>query len=126
MPFLPKDKHWNWKGDGGSYNAMHLWVKKTFGKPQTCEFADETCSKTYEWATKNHDKGGRSREDWLRLCKSHHERYDKDLKLSTIQVNQIRAEYIPRIVSYRMLARKYGVSGMHIYSIIHNKKRVMK
>lgn len=40
------------------------------------------------------------------------------------QANQIRAEYIPRIVSQRALAEKYGVSEHTIWRIINNKTYV--
>ena len=56
--------------------ALHNFVRRHFGKPQLCELCGTTEQRTYHWAAKQHDRGGREREDWLRLCVPCHSKYD--------------------------------------------------
>lgn len=113
-----------WKGNNANYFTVHRWMRDTFGSPQRCDVADGTCSKKFEWAAKVGNNGkSRDREDWLRLCTSHHRRYDsKDRKLETDDVREIRYYYEVGEFSQGQLADIYGVSQMNIYNIIHRKK----
>ena len=43
-------------------------------------------------------------------------------KLTAEQVKSIRAEYIPYVVTYKMLARKYGVHPETILNVVTRKK----
>lgn len=56
------------------YQAVHRWARKTLGKPDYCEHCDSPKG-MFEWANKS---GGYLREpdDWLRLCRSCHRKYD--------------------------------------------------
>lgn len=65
-----------WKGSEAGYHAMHLWVKKWKGTPDTCE----KCGKTYKskqihWANIDH-KYRRILDDYIRLCAKCHREYD--------------------------------------------------
>ncbi len=74
------DKNWNWKGDKVGYHAIHNWIKRTLGTPETCE----GCGKSgvtsgqrnrIHWANKS-GKYKRDRNDWMNLCMSCHMLYD--------------------------------------------------
>lgn len=66
----------NWKGDGAGYSAGHLRKTKLDGQPKKCEVCGTNDpEKTYEWASltgKYLDP-----EDYKRMCKSCHSKYDK-------------------------------------------------
>lgn len=71
-----KENH-AWKGDKVGYWALHKWVVKEKGNPDTCEH----CKKTglhrnqIHWANIDH-KYRRNLEDFIRLCQSCHRKYD--------------------------------------------------
>lgn len=64
-----------WKGEDAKYCAKHEWIKKYYGKSNSCEIGDATCQGRFEWSNKDH-KYRRNRMDWWMLCCSHHKRYD--------------------------------------------------
>lgn len=64
-----------WKGDKASYGSIHFWVVKRLGKPLKCEHCKCEGKKYYDWANKDH-KYKRVLEDWIRLCRSCHRKYD--------------------------------------------------
>lgn len=71
------DKTKTWKGDDVGYTGVHSWVHRTYGKADRCE--NPNCprkSKVFQWAniSKNYK---RNREDWIRLCVSCHQRWDR-------------------------------------------------
>ena len=70
-------KNPNWKGDKAKQGAIHTWLKKRLGYPQTCEHCGKTglFGKKIDWANKNH-KYKRNFSDWMRLCVSCHRKYD--------------------------------------------------
>ena len=64
-----------WKGDKASYAAVHIWIKKHWGKPDHCDMCRCENASRYEWS--NIDwKYRRVREDWRQLCPSCHRKYD--------------------------------------------------
>jgi len=79
-------KHWNWK-ENPSYEALHTWVYKEFGKAYKCEMPG--CKyprigdkgvilkkpKRYEWSNKT-GIYNRERKNWWQLCPSCHRKYD--------------------------------------------------
>lgn len=72
-----------WKGDLAGYVAIHVWLKKNYGKAKKCE--NLGCSQKYkriEWASIS---GGNLRniDDYLQLCTSCHRKYDYGLKIKT-------------------------------------------
>ena len=74
------EKSYNWKGDNVS---PHFWIKREFGEPKKCENREKQtlsfkCAEkghTFDWSNKDH-KYRKIREDWQRLCKSCHMKYD--------------------------------------------------
>jgi len=46
-----------------------------------------------------------------------------NVKLTTAQVEQIRAEYKPRVITMRALAKKYGITSSQVCLIVHNRTR---
>lgn len=66
----------HWKGNKIGKTAVHCWLNVVYGKPKKCEHCGTTDeSKVYEWANKDH-KYRRVREDFKRLCRSCHRKYD--------------------------------------------------
>jgi len=67
-----------WKGDKVSYSALHIWVKRVFGKPVKCEKCVNPKGRI-EWANKSGNYL-RLRSDWMQLCNSCHYKYDRRKK----------------------------------------------
>lgn len=78
-------KHWGWKGKKISYIALHRWVERHRGKPQKCELCPESGYgyKKYDWASKSR-LYKRELDDYIRLCKKCHRKYDHSKKTSEI------------------------------------------
>ncbi len=79
-----KNSCW-WKGDTVGYSALHKWVIKHLGQPDTCEHCGKKGYKTgrswnIQWANKDH-KYKRILTAWLRLCVKCHKEYDIKNKL---------------------------------------------
>lgn len=68
-----------WKGDMVGYGGLHDWVKAHKGKPTTCEHCGLT-STNLEWANKSHEYK-RDLNDWLRLCRPCHRKYDGKIEI---------------------------------------------
>lgn len=64
-----------WKGSDASYFAIHIWIKKHWGKPDHCEMCGIEDASRYEWCNKD-KQYRRVREDWLQLCPSCHRKHD--------------------------------------------------
>lgn len=64
-----------WKKQA-KYMAFHNFARRHFGTPRICEMCGTTEKRTYHWAARDRLKGGRNREDWLRLCVPCHSKYD--------------------------------------------------
>lgn len=83
-----KEKHYKWKGDEAKYSAMHMLLRKYFGKANQCEnrenkimlFNCRKKSKAYQWAKIKEHKYSRNKEDYYQLCASCHLRYDRNWK----------------------------------------------
>lgn len=81
----------NWKGDKVGYEALHGWIKRTYGKANKCEEIE--CiyprknmrgkmmlkPKRYEWSNIS-GLYKRDREDWRMLCPSCHRKFDYEKK----------------------------------------------
>lgn len=85
-PAIPRDqtgpRNACWKGDAASYQALHLRVEATRGKPRHCE----KCGKSdpnarYEWANLTGNYAGLT--DYARMCVFCHRRYDADRRART-------------------------------------------
>lgn len=65
-----------WKGDDVKYSGIHVWLRKTYGKPLFCEHCLRIDKKKYEWARITGKNYERKRENFIRLCRSCHLKYD--------------------------------------------------
>lgn len=78
------EKHFAWKGDKASYEAIHTWVKNHKGNPVKCEVCSkEGCrlesSKNKRWNLQWANKSGkylRDLDDWVGLCVPCHSKFD--------------------------------------------------
>lgn len=70
-----------WKGDDVGYGGLHTWVSRKLGKPNTCEFCGKSglTGQKIQWANKS-GRYHRNVNDWLRLCRSCHRKYDSNKK----------------------------------------------
>ena len=83
---LKEEKNFYWKGDKVGYLGLHAWVIRQLGQPTTCEHCGKTglSGRKIDWANKSHEYK-RHLNDWLRLCRSCHIKYDKPwIKMSKI------------------------------------------
>lgn len=66
-----------WKGEKAGKSAFHQYINKHHGRPKICE--NKECkgkSKDYDWCIKTGRKYSHNIEDYLRMCRSCHRRYD--------------------------------------------------
>lgn len=78
---LAGEKNGCWKGNDASYVAKHIWVKRQYGKANSCE--NKKCagkSNNYHWANLSHQYK-RIKSDWAMLCASCHSRYDRGVEI---------------------------------------------
>ena len=68
----------HWIGNKIKYVGLHDRIRKTLGKPRKCEFCKTTKAKLYDWANKSR-KYKTDLTDWIRLCRSCHIKYDRNL-----------------------------------------------
>lgn len=75
-------KNHNWKEKGMTYAALHSWVKRHRGTPDTCEhcgISNTLTGTTLSWANKSQNYE-RDLRDWIRLCPRCHSEYDKNAR----------------------------------------------
>lgn len=60
---------------GASYYKLHRWITEQKGRPSKCEHCGTEAASRYEWANVDHQYRPEL-EDWVRLCRSCHRRYD--------------------------------------------------
>jgi hypothetical protein len=67
----------NWKGDDVGDSALHNWVERKLGKPNTCESCGKggLSGRKIHWANKS-GKYKRKISDWIRLCARCHGELD--------------------------------------------------
>ena len=127
---------WEWMGRGGKLNkgygqltycktkwlAHRLAYYLTYGDipkgMQVCHTCDNPicCNPDHLWLGTNYDNS-RDREEKGRGVRS----YGPDNgqhKLTIAQIQKIREEYVPGLVGYKTLAKKYGVHSQTIKDII--------
>ena len=77
-PSNANENNYLWKGVNVSYRALHRWVESHRGKPEKCEDcgADNLKGREIHWANKS-GKYKRDLNDWMRLCRNCHFKYDK-------------------------------------------------
>lgn len=68
-----------WLGDKAGYGAIHSWIRKILGEPDTCEIcrASGLYGRKIHWANISGEYH-RDSGDWIRLCASCHKGYDKN------------------------------------------------
>jgi hypothetical protein len=63
-------------------SQVHRWMEVHYGKPQICEMEGcEGKSVWFDWAKKEGMEYERNRDNFLRLCRTCHRRYDLTPKL---------------------------------------------
>lgn len=67
--------NYQWKGENAGYKAKHIWIQTKNGTPSFCEVCGTEKAKVYNWA-KISMEYTRNREDYLRMCKSCHNKFD--------------------------------------------------
>ena len=73
--YVQKENHPMWKGDSAGYVAIHMWLKKYYGKPDRCENDPTHKAKRFEWANTT-GTYTRNIKDYQQLCPSCHRRMD--------------------------------------------------
>ena len=70
-------ENYKWRGDKVGYNALHTWVQRTLGTPDTCEHCGKSglSGRQIHWANKSKEYK-RDKNDWVRLCAKCHIKYD--------------------------------------------------
>jgi len=69
----------SWKGDSVGYSGVHDWLRDYYGKADRCENKDcQQRSCNYQWANIS-KKYNRVRSDWIRLCVSCHQKWDRNI-----------------------------------------------
>lgn len=79
---LNRNPYSEFKGTTSQYKYLHVLVAKTFGKPELCIDCGTTEAKRYDWANTGNNYGYPyvvKREDWVRLCRSCHQKRDAHL-----------------------------------------------
>lgn len=72
-------KHGSWKGQSVGYHGLHRWIRRHFGRPNSCEHCGilnekEGMSKIH-YASKD-NLYTRLLKDWIKLCAKCHKAYD--------------------------------------------------
>lgn len=91
----------SWKGNNIKYMPMHNWVRKEFGDPKKCEHCGlDDVSKKYDWANKSGNYL-RDRDDWIRLCRKCHVKYDNigERSSKTFLDRKASGEYELRVIN---------------------------
>ena len=61
------------------YDAIHRWMRATYGKADLCEGVDcKGITKRFEWALKQGCRYSFDRDVFIRLCRSCHRKYDME------------------------------------------------
>ncbi|HEC65687.1 MAG TPA: hypothetical protein ENI23_10350 [bacterium] len=76
MPQISGKNNCLWKGSEVGYYALHEWIRRQLGKPRKCSKCGTKKAKRYEWANISGEYK-RDVDDYIRLCKSCHHKYDK-------------------------------------------------
>ena len=75
--YISNENHYLWKGDKVGYKALHGWLRRKYGIPDKCEKCGN--NKFMEWANISGEYK-RERNDWMKLCKSCHNKFDGTIK----------------------------------------------
>lgn len=73
------ENHPRWKQTNLSYAGIHKWLQRDFGSPTECQNSDcLEVSVSFQWAKLRNMKYERTRENYVMLCASCHQSYDKN------------------------------------------------
>lgn len=65
------------KNRPSNYDKVHYWLRKNYGSPKICELEDcPKKSKTFDWALKKGKRHEKIRDNYIRLCRQCHTKYD--------------------------------------------------
>ena len=87
---ISNKNHYGWKGDKVSVKGIHMWLKTKFPRPKKCQQCGKMGEKingrwTIEWSLLKGKKYERKRENFIRLCRSCHMKYDyKDTRKAVV------------------------------------------
>lgn len=119
-----------WRGEKAGKNAIHQWVYSKRGNPRECEDCGVKTYTHYDWANIS-GKYKRDVNDYKRLCRRCHRKFDYDLVargerngcaiLNSIKVIKIRELYASGRYTYKKLGKRYGVDFTNIYMIVKRK-----
>ena len=74
FPQFSEENSIHWKGDNITYETIHWWLKKNYGKATNCEQCGST--KNVQWAKLKGKEYERKRENFWMLCAKCHIIYD--------------------------------------------------
>lgn len=124
------EKHHNWKGNKVSYFALHMWIKRNFGKPFFCFNCYSWNEKKYHWANIS-GKYTRELSNYVSLCVPCHKKFDGFLcgenhpnsRLSEKDVRKIRklfknGVHFKNVIHYKIIAKKFNVYWSTIQKIV--------
>lgn len=63
-----------------SYANVHSWLRSRYGRPKWCEKCKSTKVQVYDWALKHNKKHQYYKNNYIRLCRKCHHRYDDKSK----------------------------------------------
>lgn len=86
-------RHWNDNKVG--YFGLHDWIRKNLGNSTNCKHCGSADKKRYEWANISGEYK-RELNDWIRLCKSCHNKYDVSLGRWGDATKLIKAQRLDR------------------------------
>lgn len=104
--FCSKQCYWeSLEGIKGDKAPIHKWLNTNYGRPRICE--DKKCdgkieNRWFDWALKKGCKYKRNRNNFLRLCRSCHRRYDMTLELKKKAIKNLHW------VTKKVRISKYG------------------
>lgn len=76
----------SWKGDNATYAALHYRVESQRGKPKICMACGTQDASVYEWC--NLTGKYQDVNDYMRMCRKCHRKYDKNRKNSSKNVKR--------------------------------------
>ena len=74
-----------------TYENIHGWLRKTFGKADICEnYKCDCLSPSFDWALKKSKHHAFKRKHYIKLCRKCHHAYDNKSKKGWITRNKQR------------------------------------
>lgn len=77
------EENTNWRGDDITVGGIHLWLNREYGGPKRCDNKDckypQSKTKCWDWALIHEYEYKRDRSHFLRLCRSCHVKYDRNI-----------------------------------------------